>query len=142
MQMKFCVYLHILILNSMFFGVRALPFGTCSIQNTKHMKELLLINIPESLQYQELQMHCIAWCYIMMTKDIFYISQVRQRQNCKSLPFFYCLTFEKGRLLYIHPVGQSVGRLVDVTINYFNIQRHKSPILTQYHLIPISTKLY
>ena len=37
---------------------------------------------------------------------------------CKSLPFFYFLTFEKGRLLYIHPVGQLVGRLVDVTINY------------------------
>ena len=29
--------------------------------------------------------------------------------NCKSLPFFYFLTFEKGRLLYIHPVGRSVG---------------------------------
>ena len=37
--------------------------------------------------------------------------------NCKSLPFFYFLTFEKGRLLYIHPVG----RLVDVTINFFNM---------------------
>ena len=43
---------------------------------------------------------------------------------CKSLPFFYCLTFEKGRLLYIHPVG----RLVDVTINFFHISSHKSPI--------------
>ena len=45
--------------------------------------------------------------------------------NCKSLPFFYFLTFEKGRLLYIHPVGWLVGRLVgwsvDVTINFFNI---------------------
>ena len=30
--------------------------------------------------------------------------------NCKSLPFFYFLTFEKGRLPYIHPVGRSVGR--------------------------------
>ena len=41
--------------------------------------------------------------------------------NCKSLPFFYFLTFEKGRLLYIHPVGRLVGWLVDVTINFFNI---------------------
>ena len=38
---------------------------------------------------------------------------------CKSLPFFYFLTSEKGRLLYIHPVGRSVGWLVDVTINFF-----------------------
>ena len=30
--------------------------------------------------------------------------------NCKSLPFFYFLTFEKGSLLYIDPVGWSVGR--------------------------------
>ena len=28
---------------------------------------------------------------------------------CKSLPFIYFLTFEKGRLPYIHPVGRSVG---------------------------------
>ena len=37
---------------------------------------------------------------------------------CKSLPFFYFLTFKKGRLLYIHfsdifPVGWSVGPLLD-----------------------------
>ena len=36
----------------------------------------------------------------------------RGASNCKSLPFFYFLTFEKGRLLYIHPVGWLVGRLV------------------------------
>ena len=48
------------------------------------------------------------------------------KENCKSLPFFYFLTFEKGRLLYIHPVGRSVGqsvgrsvgRSVSVTINF------------------------
>ena len=34
------------------------------------------------------------------------------KYNCKSLPFFYCLTFEKGRLLYNHPVGWLVGRSV------------------------------
>ena len=28
------------------------------------------------------------------------------------------LNFEKGRLLYIHPVGWSVGWSVDVTINF------------------------
>ena len=46
----------------------------------------------------------------------------RYSRNCKSLPFFYFLNFEKGRLLYIHPVGWLVGRSVDVTINFsFNI---------------------
>ena len=39
--------------------------------------------------------------------------------HCKSLPFFYFLTFKKGRLLYTHPVGWSVGWLVDVTIDFF-----------------------
>ena len=33
--------------------------------------------------------------------------------------FVYFLTFEKGRLPYIHPVGWLVGWLVDVTINFF-----------------------
>ena len=36
----------------------------------------------------------------------------RAETHCKSLPFFYFLTFEKGILLYIHPVGLSVGWLV------------------------------
>ena len=39
-------------------------------------------------------------------------------------------------------VGWLVGRSVDVTINSFNIYRHKSPLLTQYHSIPISTNQY
>ena len=60
--------------------------------------------------------------------------------------FFLFSNIRKGRLLYIHPVGWLVGRLVgwsvDVTINFFNIYRHKSPLLTQYNSIPISTKLY
>ena len=67
--------------------------------------------------------------------------------NCKSLPFFYFLTFEKAdcsifALLVGWLVGRSVGWSVDVTINSFNIYRHKSPLLTQCHSIPISTKLY
>ena len=57
--------------------------------------------------------------------------------------FFLFSNFGKGRLLYIRPVGWlvgwSVGWSVDVTINFFNIHRHKSPLLTQYHAIPIST---
>ena len=40
---------------------------------------------------------------------------------CKSLPFFYFLTFEKGRLLYIHPVGRLVGWLTSPLI--FSIYR-------------------
>ena len=59
-----------------------------------------------------------------------------------NLCLFLFSNFRKGRLLYIRPVGRSVGWLVDVTINFFNIYRHKSPLLTQYHSIPISTKLY
>ena len=52
---------------------------------------------------------------------------------CKSLPFFYCLNFEKAdcsifTLLVGWLVGRLVGRLVDVTINFFNIYRHKSPL--------------
>ena len=67
--------------------------------------------------------------------------------NCKSLPFFYFLTFEKAdcsifALLVGRLVGWSVGWSVDVTINSFNIYRHKSALLTQYHSIPISTNQY
>ena len=47
--------------------------------------------------------------------ELFLWMDKQYKRNCKSLPFFYFLTFEKGRLLYIHPVG----RLVDVTINFF-----------------------
>ena len=62
---------------------------------------------------------------------------------CKSLPFFYCLNFEKADCsIFALLVGRSVGWSVDVTINFFNIYRHKSPLLTQCHSIPISTKLY
>ena len=43
---------------------------------------------------------------------------------CKSLPFFYFLTFEKGRSLYIHPVGRSVGWLVS-----WSVGRLTSPLI-------------
>ena len=59
--------------------------------------------------------------------------------------FFLFSNFRKRQIALYSPcrlVGRSVGRLVDVTINFFNIYRHKSPLLTQYHSIPISTKLY
>ena len=36
-----------------------------------------------------------------------------------NLCLFLFSYFRKGRLLYIHPVGRSVGRLVDVTISFF-----------------------
>ena len=72
----------------------------------------------------------------------------------------FFLIFEEGRLLYIHPVGRlvgwSVGRLVDVTINFFQCIEAYKPfinpvplntkpyqvILTQYHQVPTSTALY
>ena len=38
--------------------------------------------------------------------------------NCKSLPFFYFLIFEKGRLLYIRPVGRLVGRSVGRSVGW------------------------
>ena len=42
---------------------------------------------------------------------------------CKSLPFFYCLNFEKADCsIFTLLVGWSVGWLVDVTINFFNMQ--------------------
>ena len=48
--------------------------------------------------------------------------------NCKSLPFFYFLTFKKADC----PIfALSVGWSVDATVNFFNIYRHKSPLLTQ-----------
>ena len=50
--------IHVLILNSMLFGVRAPPFGTCSIENTKHMKDLLLIISPISRHIDAL--HCMV----------------------------------------------------------------------------------
>ena len=63
--------------------------------------------------------------------------------DCKSLFFFYFLTFEKAdSTIFALLVGWSVDWLVGVTINLFNIYRYKSPFLTQYHLIPISTKLH
>ena len=61
----------------------------------------------------------------------------------KSLLFFYFLKFEKADCsIFALLVGRSVGRSVDVTINFSNIYRHKSPLLTQYHSKRITTKLY
>ena len=56
--------------------------------------------------------------------------------------FFYFLTFEKADCsTFALLVGQSVGWLTS-PLFFFNVYRHKSPSLTQYHFIPISTKLY
>ena len=53
--------------------------------------------------------------------------------------FFLLSKFRKGRLLNLCPVtrsvGWSVGRSVGVTIIFFNIYRHRSLLLTQYHFI-------
>ena len=47
----------------------------------------------------------------------------------KYLIFFYFLTFEKADCsIFTLSVGRLVGRSVDVTINFFNIYRHKSPL--------------
>ena len=66
--------------------------------------------------------------------------------NCKSLPFFYFLTFKKADCsIFALLVGRSVGWLVGWSTSpliFLNIYRPKSPLLTQYHLIPINTKLY
>ena len=46
---------------------------------------------------------------VIWKPQCFFYKGIHFRTNCKSLPFFYFLTFEKGRLLYIHPVGRLVG---------------------------------
>ena len=78
-----------------------------------------------------LQMLCKKLCMVFIENNIVGPKNSRFKNTirdggstalyCKSLPFFYFLTFEKGRLLYIHPVGRLVGWSVDVTINFFNI---------------------
>ena len=80
------------------------------------------------------------------------INRIRSLLNhCKSLPFFYCLNFEKAdcsifALSVGRPVGWSVGWSDGVTIIFFlNIYGHTSLLLTQYHFIqalPIYTDLY
>ena len=55
--------------------------------------------------------------------------------------FFLLSNFRKGRLPYIRPVGRLVGRLASPLI-FFNIYRHSSLLLTQYHFtqaVPIYT---
>ena len=79
-------------------------------------------------------------CHVFLQSTLHTLIKSQNEQNCKSLPFFYFLNFEKGRLLYIHPVGRLVGWLTSPLI-FFNIYRHNSPLLTQYHLIPHRTML-
>ena len=50
-----------------------------------------------------------VWCHGMISN---FATGSLSSLFCKSLPFFYFLTFKKGRLLYIHPVGWLVGRSV------------------------------
>ena len=61
--------------------------------------------------------------------------------------FFLFSNFRKRQIALYSPcrlvgrsVGRSVGRLTSPLI-FFNIYRHNSPLLTQYHLIPHRTML-
>ena len=130
-----------------------------------HLKSLIhkrnLAN-PSSLKVgtgptlaSKLTMDILAWSFIaslgllaaqpsVLVMKMVTLREVIKNCFCKSLPFFYFLTFEKADcsifvLLVVWLVGRLVGWSVDVTINSFNIYRHKSPLLTQYHSIPIST---
>ena len=61
-----------------------------------------------------------------------------------NLCIFLLSKFRKGRLLHICPVGRLVGRLASPLI-FFNIYRHTSLLLNQYHFIqalPIYTDIY
>ena len=90
----------------------------------------------------------LLWAYFIKKKDspsepiFIYKKNSLFGANCKSLPFFYFLTFEKADCsIFALLVGWLVGRSTSPLI-LFNIYRHKSPLLTHYHSIPISTKLY
>ena len=76
-----------------------------------------------TLKYQEEEQSLLAsdysaWCCQDTAKKeisalfMTFSNSDAETVNCKSLPFFYFLIFEKGRLLYIRPVGRLVGRLV------------------------------
>ena len=73
---------------------------------------------------------------------LFHFFLAFQFQFLQISAFFLFSNIRKGRLPNICSVGRLVGWSVDVTINFFNIYRHKSPLLTQYHSIPISTNQY
>ena len=82
------------------------PFISIDIEQVIGNDELACMN-KNLNTWTEATFTCSSFANIFRLMDFPY---------CKSLPFFYFLTFEKGRLPYIHPVGWSVGRLVDVNI--------------------------
>ena len=91
--------------------------------------------------YIHLQVKPILWhrhCGTMVNMCRLWIFNFLSAKSLQISAFFLFSNFRKGRLLYIHPVSRSV----DVTIIFFNIYRHISPLLTQYHLIPNSTAPY
>ena len=55
--------------------------------------------------------------------------------------FFYFISFEKGRLLYIHPVGQLVSQSTS-PLNFSIYRGIKALFLTKYLLISNSNKLH
>ena len=68
------------------------------------------------VEYSEIEPR---WNFPCLAHSFNVTSRVRYIANLCLL--FYFLTFEKGRLPYIYPVGRSVGWSVGVTINFFNI---------------------
>ena len=67
---------------------------------------------------QEIQNFLLLCTHWAPNLSFFCIIKVLEIAN---LCLFLFSSFRKGILLYIHPVGRSVGWLVDVTINFFNI---------------------
>ena len=80
---------------------------------------------------QSLKSSCNKVLNLLATK--FKINPFKANIGCNSITPNLCLfllsNFRKGILPFICPVDRSV----DVTINFFNVYRHKSPLLTQYH---------
>ena len=74
---------------NMFFRYYSKPFLLISID--PFARSCKVLNVPLALAQRSLCSHP-TW-------------------YCKSLPFFYFLAFENGRLLYVHPVGWLVDQL-------------------------------
>ena len=83
---------------------------------------------------------------MMIVGDDYYFSYLLSKIRKLHISVFFFLLFsnipKRQIALYLPcPCRQLVGQLTS-PLTFVNIYRHKSPLLTQYHSLPISTKLY